>query len=204
MKKIIRKIFSEFFLFLEKQNNQDIFDSLIEQGWLSMGRHTYGLPKIFVYQGSEAKVTIGNFCSIAPGVTFITGGIHPENWVSTYPFRINWNLDKAFKDGMPATKGDINIGSDVWIGTNALILSGVQVGDGAIIGANSVVTKNVPPFAIVAGNPAIIIRFRFDQNIIDNLLRIKWWDWNDEIILENVNLISSNDIKEFILIFGNM
>jgi acetyltransferase-like isoleucine patch superfamily enzyme len=85
-------------------------------------------------------------------------------------------MDGAFQDGMPYTKGDIIIGSDVWIGTDAMILSGVTIGDGAIIASRSVVTENIPPYAIVAGISAKIIRFRFNQDAVEQLLRIKWWE----------------------------
>src|SRR5690606_7035373 len=102
--------------------------------------------------GSESKVKIGKYCSIGPNVQLITGGIHPVNRISTYPFRIKFDIPGKYRDGMPYSKGDIEIGNDVWIGSNVTILSGIMVSDGAVLAAGSMVTKNVPPYAIVGGN----------------------------------------------------
>ena len=95
------------------------------------------MPTVRSYGGSEAHITIGSFCSIGPEVQIINGGIHPKSWVSLFPFRIKWKLDGAYEDGMPETRGDIVIGSDVWLGTGALILSGVKIGHGAIVAGAS-------------------------------------------------------------------
>ena len=173
---------------------------MLENGYLQVGKCTYGYNnlRIDMYQGSEAKVVIGKYCSIAKDVGVITGGIHPMDRVSTYPFRIQFNLKGKYKDGMPYTKGDIVIGNDVWIGTNVTILSGVKVGDGAVIATNSILSKDVPPYAVVGGNPARIIRYRFSQEVIDELLEIKWWDWSDEKVIESITQLSSKNIEEFI------
>lgn len=200
IKKIYRSILANLFMFLQSQHEQKLYEDCIADETLKIGRHSYGMPRIHRYKGAEAKVVIGDFCSISPEVTFITGGIHPGSWISTYPFRISWKLANAYQDGMPQTKGNINIGSDVWIGTGSIILSGVEIGDGAIIGAHAVVTKNVPPYAIVGGIPANIIKYRFNQNTIAKLLEIQWWKWSDEQIRENVPLLSSGSIEEFLKI----
>ena len=163
-----------------------------------MGRHTYGDPTVEIYQGSESRVTIGQFCSISPRVRIVLGGRHPAEWVSTYPFRVKWGLPEAFQDGMPATKGDVRIGSDVWIGTEAMILSGVEIGHGAIVAARSVVTRDVRPYAIVAGVPAREIALRHSEEQIAQLLRIAWWDWDEDEILAAVPLLSSPDISTFL------
>lgn len=163
-----------------------------------MGRHTYGIPKVAVNRGSEARVNIGSFCSISPGVEFITGGSHPTDWVSLFPFRARWDLPGAYLDGMPYTKGDIVVGSDVWIGTEALILSGVEIGDGAVVCARSVVTRDVPAFAIVGGVPARIIRYRFDEALRARLLEVAWWKWSDERIRIAAPFLSGSDIKSFL------
>ena len=199
-KKVFRILASRLLHFLVAQKMQLDYENLIENGTLQLGRHTYGRPNLDLYHGSEASVQIGNFCSISKDVVFILGGIHPVSWVSTFPFRINWDLPGKYEDGMPTTKGNIYVGSDVWIGSGCTILSGVCIGDGAVIAARSVVTKDVPPFAIVAGIPARIIRYRFDQNMIDRLLEIKWWNWADSKIKEYIDLLSSNDIIKFLCI----
>jgi chloramphenicol O-acetyltransferase type B len=182
-------------------NRQEEFvkvQDLVDSGLLVIGRHTYGLPKVWMYHGSESKVVIGAFCSISPGVQIVAGGIHPVNWVSTYPFRAMWGLPGAFQDGTPATNGDIEIGCDVWVGTDAMILSGLRIGDGAIIAARAVVTRDVRPYSIVAGVPAREIGMRFDDEQVAALLRIKWWEWDDEDILAAIPLLSSPDISAFL------
>lgn len=161
----------------------------------SIGKFSYGEPNII--WGGEATCKIGNFCSIASGVTIMLGGEHRPDWVTTYPF--NAILAEFHTiTGHPATKGDVNIGNDVWIGVNALIMSGVCIGDGAVIGANSVVARDVEPYSIVAGNPARLIRKRFDQATTDALLKLQWWNWDTQKIKENVPLMLSNRISEFI------
>jgi len=174
----------------------------LQSGRLVMGKHTYGVPEIHHYQGSEGRVFIGNYCSISPGVVFITGGIHPLNWVSTFPFRVMWNLPGQLEDGTPATWGDIHVGSDVWIGTDAMIMSGVTIGHGALIAARSVVTHDIPPYALAGGIPPRPIRTRFPQDVIDRLLEIKWWDWSEEEISKAIPYLSSNRIDEFLTLFG--
>lgn len=162
----------------------------------SIGRQTYGDVIIEQYD-DRTRLRIGSFCSIARGVTILVGGEHRPDWVTTYPFNFT---DARFEhlSGHPATKGDVTIGSDVWIGRGAIILSGVTVGDGAVIAAGSVVVKNVPPYAIVGGNPARLIRMRFDAATIDELLQIRWWDWDDTRIARAVPLLQSGAIQDFI------
>lgn len=175
-----------------------------ERGLLHIGRHSYGPLIIDSYPGSEKGITIGSFCSISRGVVFITGGIHPMHWVSTFPFRAQFGMPGAYEDGTPSSKGDIVVGSDVWIGTEAMIHSGVTIGDGAVVAARSVVTRDVPPYAIVAGVPAKIVRFRFDDSVIRSLLRIRWWEWDDESVLEAVPYLSSDDMTAFLERYGGM
>ena len=162
---------------------------------LEVGRHTYGVPEIDVYKGSERNVTIGSFCSISKGVRLITGGIHQKDWVSLYPFRTTFNLPGAYIDGMPTSNGEIVIGNDVWIGNSVTIMPGVIIGDGAIIGTNALVTSDVAPYTIVGGNPAKLIRRRFDEETTQFLLQLAWWNWPIEQITKNLQSIVHGDLS---------
>ena len=203
MKRLIQACIAGFQRFLCAQEFASRTHRLVDDGLLVLGRHTYGTPTVWNYRGSEHKVVIGSFCSIAPGVQIITGGVHPTEWVSTFPFRAKWNLEGAYKDGMPSSRGDVVIGSDVWLGTDVMIFSGVQIGHGSVIAARSIVTQNVPAYSIAAGNPAKVVRTRFEPDIIEAMLRIAWWDWDDARILEAVPLLSSDRIEEFIRAYDN-
>lgn len=155
-----------------------------------IGDFTYGDPIIDDFGES---LTIGKYCSIARGVNIILGGEHNTKWATTYPFNTIFESKKHIK-GHPVSKGPIIIGNDVWIGTEALILSGVKIGDGAVIAARSLVTKNVPPYSIVAGNPAKIIKYRFNEETIEKLLQLKWWNWPNEKVIENAEQLMSSKI----------
>ena len=193
----IKAYISEIILKIQKLPTTVQYNKLLKNGLLEVGRFTYGIPEIDVYAGSEAKVIIGSFCSISKNVRIITGGIHPADWVSTFPIRDFVGVDIPY-DGMPTSKGEIIIGHDVWIGTGVTILSGVTIGTGAIIAAGSIVTKDIQPYAIVAGVPAKVIRMRFSNEQIENLLTIKWWEWEVEEIKKGIHYLSSNKIEEFI------
>ena len=164
--------------------------------WI-IGDHTYGTPTIL--EKACAKLHIGKFCSIAGGV-IISLGNHRLDGVTTYPFATLanfWPSLKNFSQNDHFTNGDVFIGNDVWIGYGATILSGITIGDGAVIGAQSVVTKDVPPYAVYAGNPSKLIKSRLAEQEINALLRIKWWDWPDEIINDRLPIMMS-DLKSFI------
>ena len=141
------------------------------------------------------RLVIGRFCSIAAGVRFLmNGGNHQVATMSSYPFSI-------FGDGWEAAapeawpyKGDTRVGNDVWIGYGATILPGVTIGDGAVVGSLSVVASDVPPYAIVGGNPARVIRHRFDDASIARLLELRWWDWEIERITRKVRAIAGTDL----------
>ena len=165
---------------------------------LHIGDYTYGRPLVMRYAGNRARITIGKFSSIADGVRIFQGGNHPTEYVSTYPFRIAFSLPGRFHDGIPATRGDVCIGNDVWLCHGCTIMSGVAIGDGAVVAVKAVVTKDVPPYAIVGGVPAHVLRYRFSPEQIGALLRIRWWDWPREKVLANVSLLSSPDVDEFI------
>jgi virginiamycin A acetyltransferase len=144
------------------------------------------------------KLTIGKFCMIASNVKFIMNGAnHLTNSLTTYPFAIFGNgWENAMEGKSYPQKGNINIGNDVWIGYNATIMAGVNIGDGAIIAANSTVTKDVEPYTIVGGNPAKEIKKRFSQHVITKLLELKWWNWDIEKITKNVQNLTDNKIEK--------
>ncbi len=143
------------------------------------------------------KLIIGKFCQIASGVTFIMNGAnHQMNAASTYPFYImGWEQDAPSHNDLPL-KDDTVIGNDVWIGQNSTILPGVHIGDGAIIGLNSVVSKDVEPYTVAAGNPARFIRNRFDDELIELLQRLKWWDKPVEEIQSLIPLLTDSDLSK--------
>lgn len=146
---------------------------------ISLGRFSYGFENVNVRQwGEGASLKIGQFCSIADNINIFLGGNHRIDWITTFPFGHIFQEELGGQDiiGHPATKGDVTIGNDVWIGSGATILSGINIGDGAVISANATVVKNVQPYQIVAGNPATLIRKRFDDEIIQLLLMLRWWD----------------------------
>jgi len=188
----------KYFRKLMFMQNDVVLERLKKAGLLEIGKHTYGKIVVDAYEGSESKITIGKYCSISRDVRFINGGIHPIDWVSLYPFRIKWKMEGALADGMPASKGPIEVMNDVWIGTGSTILSGVTIGNGAIIMAGSIVTKDVPAFTIVGGIPAKPVKKRFSDQEIQALEEIKWWDWSEEKIKENVDLLSATDLTKFI------
>ncbi len=145
------------------------------------------------------KLIIGKFCAIARGVEFVMNGAnHMLDCLSSYPFEIIdefKGLARPFEDR--GNRGDTVIGNDVWIGQKATIMPGVHIGDGAIIGANAVVAKDVPPYAIAVGNPAIVKKFRFDEETIDLLLKLKWWDKPIDEIKKIIPIISANNIPNY-------
>ena len=144
------------------------------------------------------RLVIGKFCQIAAGVNFVMNGAnHQMNAASTYPFYImqGWNQPAPPMSDLPF-RGDTVVGNDVWIGQNATILPGAHIGDGAIIGMNSVVGGDVPPYAVVAGNPARVIRMRFDDGLIRLLLKLKWWDRRAEEIDALIPLLTCGDLEK--------
>ncbi len=155
---------------------------------------------LYRYPINGDKLKVGKFCSIACGVKFLfTSANHTMHSISTYPFPIffeEWGLDVTNITSAWDNKGDIVIGNDVWIGYEAIVLSGVTIGDGAIIGTRAVVTKDVPPYTIVGGIPAKPIRKRFSDEVISKLLELQWWNWPENRIKENIDVIQSGRIKD--------
>jgi virginiamycin A acetyltransferase len=157
---------------------------------------------LYHYPINHERLIIGKFCSIACGTKFIFNSAnHTLSSLSTYPFPLfyeEWNLDKTNVAKSWDNKGDIIIGNDVWIGYEAIIMSGVTIGDGAIIATRSIVTKDVPPYTIVGGTPAKQIRKRFNDEIISKLQILNWWNWPKEKISVNLEAITSGNIEKIV------
>ena len=152
----------------------------------------------YVHDWDEGStLSIGSFCSIADNVQIFLGGHHRADWVSTYPFPA-YIPEASDIQGYGGTRGDVVIGSDVWICANSIILSGVNIGHGAVIANGAVVSRDVEPYAIVAGNPAVRIRWRFDESIRTELLNTAWWQWPEEEIRRTVCLLCSDDLAGFL------
>lgn len=152
------------------------------------------------------KLVIGSFCSIGSGASFMMAGNqgHRNDWVTTFPF-FYMKEEPAFGDASDAFEpaGDTLVGSDVWIGSEAMIMPGVHIGHGAVIGSRAVVTKNIEPYAIVGGNPARLIRKRFSDDEIAMLLEMKWWDWPLQEIRESMKLLCTTNIVALYKLWKN-
>lgn len=170
---------------------------------LFVGKGSYG--KVELLDVGQSKVYIGNYCSIAGGTKCILG-FHRLDLITTFPFQTlgrYYAKHCAVNEADHFSKGDIHIGNDVWIGTDCTIMSGVKIGDGAVIASNSVVTKDVEPYAVVGGNPAKLIKFRInDPKQRQALQAIAWWNWSDEQISMHINEIMSSDLNGFIQRFS--
>lgn len=161
----------------------------------------YGVEKfeehnvLYNYDFSKVKLIIGKFCAIAAETKFMMTGDHKLDGISTFPFPIfGQGWEGAFDLSKLPAKGDIVVGNDVWFGYDSLIKGGVTIGDGAIIATRAVVVKDVPAFSIVAGNPAKVVKMRFDDATIERLLRIAWWNWDIDKINRNLALICHSDV----------
>jgi acetyltransferase-like isoleucine patch superfamily enzyme len=168
---------------------------------IEIGRFTYGFETVTVKQWNEgASLNIGSFCSIAANVTIFIGGDHRTDWISTFPFGhiFQDELGGEGIKGHPATKGDVIIGNDVWIGTGVSIMTGICIGDGAVLAANANVVKDVLPYSIVGGNPAKLLKKRFDEETIKLLQKLKWWNLPLEQIKEIESELCSPPSKELI------
>lgn len=144
------------------------------------------------------RLIIGKFCAIARGIEFVMNGAnHRMASVTTYPFNImggGWEAFTPSVEELPF-KGDTVVGNDVWIGQDVTVMPGVRIGDGAVVAARSVVTRDVPAYAVVGGNPAKVIRMRFGEDVIERLVRLKWWDWPVERITEKMGALCSGDVE---------
>ena len=159
---------------------------------------------LYHYPIHREKLIIGKFCSIACGTKFLFNcANHTQKSLSTYTFPLfyeEWELEKSNITTAWDNKGDIVIGNDVWIGYEAVIMAGVHIGDGAIIAARAVVTKDVPPYTIVGGTPAKEIRKRFDAEVIQQLLMLKWWDWSTDKIRNSLPYITEGKLNELLTV----
>lgn len=176
-------------------------EDISRTGIVEIGEYTT-IPNVRILTwNSSDTVKIGKFCSIASGVKILGGGNHRIQRVTSYPLKyvLLYNMRKRTED-CSVSRGPTLVGSDVWMGINAIVLSGVTIGDGAVVGAGAVVSKDVPPYAIVAGNPAKLVGYRFSEKQIQDLLLIKWWNWDINKIKDNIDLFG--DVDKFIKTFG--
>jgi acetyltransferase-like isoleucine patch superfamily enzyme len=164
-----------------------------------IGAYSYGRPRVR-FPESGRHLAIGRYCSIADRVEILLGGDHRTDWVTTYPFPALPELwpTAAGRTGFHASRGDVLIGHDVWLGSGSMILSGVTVGHGAVVAAHAVVTRDVPPYAIVGGNPARVIRHRFGPETVEALLEAAWWDLEREEVERLIPLLQSEGVDGLI------
>jgi len=180
---------------------------------IKIGKYTYGISSENVYWDSEAwtysnekiqpLLLVGKYCSIGLGSKFFLGGNHRHDWVTTYPFHVKSIHNRSFDSlsdeitGYPLTNGGIVIGNDVWLGENVTVMSGVTIGNGVVIGANSLVSRDIKDYSIVGGNPCNLIKYRFSEDNIAALLKIKWWDLDESSLNLLLPFMCSNDIDNF-------
>lgn len=168
---------------------------------MNVGKGTYGHESINFIKSPDTKydLYIGKYCSIGENLTIYIGGDHNTRLITTFPFGKKCkHLNSVNGDNVTTFKGDVVIGNDVWIGMKCTIMSGVKIGDGAVIAANSHVIKDVYPYSIVGGNPANHIKYRFSKEIIDKLLEIKWWNFDDDKLNKILPYLCSDDYENFL------
>ncbi len=146
------------------------------------------------------KLIIGKYCSIGSGAVFMMAGNqgHRMDWVSTFPFHFQANIFKTSQNAY-LKAGDTGIGDDVWIGSEAMIMSGITIGSGAVVAARSVVVNDIPPYAVVGGNPAKVLKYRFNEEEITMLLRMKWWNWTESQVKEAMYVICETNIDDLLV-----
>jgi len=178
----------------------------IKLPYCRIGDFTYGEPLILRWD-RDSILTIGKYCSISQNIIIHLGGNRRTNFITSYPLttgKVAKRIGVKEINRNYILKGNVDIENDVWIGYGATILAGVKIENGAIIGAGSVVTKDVKPYQIVGGNPAKLIRLRFQEDQIKKLLEIKWWDWNEKKVIENAKILCFNNVDLFLKKFGGV
>lgn len=184
---------------LNKNNNTTIAN-IFDLSKVKVGKYTYGPLKVYEWGSKNEKLIIGNYVSIAQDVKFILGGNHRYDTFSTYPFKSMY-----CKGGQEAySNGPIIVNDDVWIGMSSIIISGVTIGKGAVIAAGSVVTKNVPQYAIIGGNPAQIIKYRFKDSLIEKISEVDLSSIDREFINSNIDLMYKRVDNDLILELKNI
>lgn len=180
--------------------NRATLARLRKQGRVDIGETTagYAIPTIRHFVHDDTRLRIGEYCSMSPWAYVYLGGRHSMVATTTYPHRILWGMDGAGEDGYPTPTGDTWIGSDVWLCPGSHVMSGLRIGNGAIIGVGSIVTRDVPDYAIVAGNPAKVLGWRHTEEQRAALLEIAWWDWPREEVRRAVPLLADPDVDAFI------
>lgn len=164
-----------------------------------IGTASYGLPIVHDnHEGTTLK--IGAYCSIASNVQIFLGGQHRTDWVSNYPFPFFFEMDAQYRKRYESggSRGDVIIGSDVWLCANCIILSGVTIGHGAVIANGAVISRDVAPYAVMAGNPAKQIKWRFDEATRNALLESAWWDWSEDEINKVLNKLCNDNLTDFL------
>lgn len=169
-------------------NNQTSALNIFDMSLVTVGKMSYGPLEVHSWKSEGERLVIGNYVSISSGVKFILGGNHHYNTFSTYPFKVKLELQEI----EAYTNGPIVIEDDVWIGTDVLVMSGITISKGAVVAAGSVVVKNVPPYSIVGGNPAKIIKMRFEESIIEKLISIDFSEIDNNIVKNNIDLFYEN------------
>ena len=169
------------------KHNGTVLKNVVDISLIDVGNYTYGDLDVLASPKMDVKLKIGCFCSIASDVKFFLSGNHEMNAISTFPF------DVRIRGGMPVglSNGNIIVGDDVWFGQRAMIMSGVNIGQGAVIGAGAIVANDIPPYAVVGGVPAKIIRYRFSEDIIQELLKIDYSKWDVQFIESHISELST-------------
>jgi acetyltransferase-like isoleucine patch superfamily enzyme len=195
-----------YYSFLQKRRDHSMSIPTVKDV-LKVGSFSYGTNNLrILFRDSGERVVIGKYCSIAKDVTIVLGGGHRHDWITTYPFghvaQNDFGTEQS--DGHPTTKGSVTIGNDVWIGTGATIMSGINIGDGAVIAANAHIVNDIPPFGIAGGNPGKLIKLRFDEETITRLMNVKWWDFPIEEVNRIKMLISQSPTEKILCELENI